>query len=98
MKWNLTVLNDMIDDSIDSGIPLLRLSSDLIPFATKAKEGVDLVWQTVLAPEFEASKRKNYRKQFKNFNASRAIYPTKCLRYGYCRTRHCGFELLCHDN
>ena len=33
MKWNLTVLNDMIDDSIDSGIPLLRLSSDLIPFA-----------------------------------------------------------------
>ncbi|XJS11027.1 UV DNA damage repair endonuclease UvsE [Aerococcaceae bacterium WGS1372] len=58
IEWNLATLEEMITYTVDRGIGLLRLSSDLIPFATKFKEGVDLDWKKHFESTFNRLKEK----------------------------------------
>lgn len=58
IEWNLAILEEMITYTVDHGIGLLRLSSDLIPFATKPKEGVDLDWKEYFESTFHRIKDK----------------------------------------
>ena len=58
IEWNLATLEEMITYTVDHGIGLLRLSSDLIPFATKPKEGVDLDWKEYFESTFNRIKDK----------------------------------------
>lgn len=58
IEWNLATLEEMITYTVDHGIGLLRLSSDLIPFATKPKEGVDLDWKKYFESTFNRIKDK----------------------------------------
>lgn len=56
IQWNLEALKEILEYTARQNITLLRLSSDLIPFATKPKEGVDLNWQEYFKTTFDELK------------------------------------------
>lgn len=53
ISWNLETLKQMLIYTANHQIQMLRVSSDLIPFATKKKDGVDLDWRNYFKKEFE---------------------------------------------
>ena len=70
ISWNLETLKQMLIYTADHNIQMLRLSSDLIPFATKDKDEVDLDWQVYFQDEFDALK-----KLIKNLDIRISFHP-----------------------
>ena len=70
ISWNLETLKQMLIYTADHNIQMLRLSSDLIPFATKAKDDVNLDWQVYFQDEFDALK-----KLIKNLDIRISFHP-----------------------
>lgn len=56
IQWNLEALREILNYTSKQNIKLLRLSSDIIPFATKPKEGVSLDWQEYFKETFDELK------------------------------------------
>ena len=57
ISWNLETLRQMLIYTADHKIEMLRLSSDLIPFATKPKGDVHLDWRTYFQDKFATLKK-----------------------------------------